>query len=336
VVIGWSVLLGIVTAAAWVNHHYAYLPDVGAIVGQRAVDQASPATVDRVARQDAAAPARPPAHGLVELVTIPGTASGFDARPAQVYLPPAWFRSPRPALPVVELLHGTPGTPEDWTRAGRADVTADRWAGAHGGMAPIIVMPDPNGGFTADTECVDGGRSRAETYLATDVPAWVVRHLGAAAGRRSWVVAGNSEGGYCALDLALRHPDRYGTFLDFSGLDRPTFPGGAARLFRGSTNAVTEHTAAWILTSHRPAEPLAAWFEVGSADGANTASARRIAALAASAGIETHIVILPRSGHTWRVWERAFRDAFGWTAYRTGLTPAVEPYPAPPAGSRGA
>src|SRR5205807_1757987 len=113
-------------------------------------------------------------HGLVERVRIAGVVSGFRARSAQVYLPPAWFAVPRPALPVIELLHGTPGMPEDWTRAGLADVIADHWAALHGGWAPIIVMPDINGSFTADTECVDGREGRAETYVAVDVPMWVI------------------------------------------------------------------------------------------------------------------------------------------------------------------
>src|SRR6185503_810454 len=129
-------------------------------------------------------------------------------------------RRPRPRLPVLELLHGTPGTPEDWTRAARADVTADRWASTHGGRAPILLLVDENGSFTADTECSNGIAGRAETYLTVDVPSWAVSALDAARSRRAWGVGGNSEGGYCALTLALRHPHLYSLFLDFSGLDR--------------------------------------------------------------------------------------------------------------------
>jgi S-formylglutathione hydrolase FrmB len=262
----------------------------------------------------------------VELVKVPAPASQFAARPAQVYLPPAWFRVPRPTLPVIELLHGTPGTPEDWTRAGRADVTADRWAAAHDGVAPIIVMPDPNGSFTADTECVDGRRGKAETFLSVDVPNWVISTFGAATNPRSWAIAGSSEGGFCALDIALHDPSRFGTFLDFSGLDRPTYPGGATRLL-GSNQAVLEHTAEWYLLHRHTPPSEAGWFEVGSADGDNTRSARRVAALATGKGIETHVVVIPNGTHSWHLWVRAFADAFPWTAYRLGLTPTVQVAP---------
>ena len=137
-----AAIAGFLSTAAWVNHHYAYLPNVGAVFGRRAVDQASEASVTRLASSAASlsTPTLLPTHGMVERVKVPATVSGFTARPAQVYLPPAWFKSPRPRLPVIELLHGTPGTPEDWTRAGHVDVIADRFANAHGGAAPIIVI----------------------------------------------------------------------------------------------------------------------------------------------------------------------------------------------------
>jgi S-formylglutathione hydrolase FrmB len=247
---------------------------------------------------------------------IPGTVSSFHARPAQVYLPPAWFSVPRPSLPVIELLHGTPGTPEDWTRAGAADVTADAWAAAHDGVAPIIVMADENGGFLGDSECVDGAAGRAETYLTEDVPSWAVANLGASADRRQWVIAGNSEGGFCALDLALRHPDRFATFLDFGGLGRPTRRGGSLRLFRGSRQRRLEHQPGYLLR-HYQGPPLSGWFEVGGADGGTTVAVRHMFKATQAAGIDTHLVVLPGAHHTWRVWRQALIDAFPFAATRS-------------------
>src|SRR5581483_2866615 len=196
-----AVVLCLASTAAWINAYFAYMPSVGAVLGQRARDQVSPTALRRrmqliaAAGQPAAVPtaARPaplPARGVVERVAIPGTSSGFRARAAQVYLPPAWFARARPRLPVIELLHGTPGAPEDWTRAGMADVAADRWAAAHAGVAPVIVMPDPNGSFTGDTECVDRPQARADRYLSTDVPAWAETNLGVSADRSNWAIVG--------------------------------------------------------------------------------------------------------------------------------------------------
>lgn len=304
----------VVSGAAGANAYFDYIPTVGALVGRRAADQASGTRVIQALRS----PTLPP-HGLVERIAIPGVVSGFAARPAQVYLPPAWFAAPRPALPVIELLHGTPGTPEDWTRAGQADLLADRWATAHHGVAPILVMPDVNGSFTADTECADGPRGRAETYLTVDVPRFVETVFGSRRDRNGWAIAGASEGGFCSLDLALRHPDRYAAFGDFAGLDHPTAHGGALRLFnKPSLRALAAHTPTWLLRHRPPRPPVAAWFEVGAADGTTTKAVVRVAHATARAGLPVTLRLLPRAHHTWRVFRTAFADALPWFATRLG------------------
>ena len=322
-----SGLLIAVMVGALVNDYFAYLPDVGALVGRRAFDQASPGDLARrLALTRTAAESPVPirtvgeaTRGVVLRVHIPAARSGFRARPAQVYLPPAYFRSDRPRLPVIELLHGTPGAPEDWTRAGWADLAADRLAQHNAGMAPIIVMPDPNGSWWADTECVDGHAGRAETYLTDDVPTWVVATFGADGDRRAWAVAGSSAGGYCALMLGLRHRDRYSTIVDMAGLDRPTFDGGVRHLFNGDRVAQAAHDPRVLLAARAPGPPLSAWFEVGSADGAVTSAVRSIAASAAADGIDVHLEIVPDAHHTWRLFRRGFEASLPWTAAHIGL-----------------
>lgn len=296
-----SALAALLAAGVAVNGYFAYFPSVGALLGQRATYQASAGEVAALLRSH-----RVPDHGLVIRTEIPGA---LDARPAQVYLPPAWFTSPRPALPAIELLHGTPGAPEDWTRAGFADVTATRWARAHHGVAPVVVMPDVNGSFTGDTECVDGRAGRAETYLGREVPRWVVAHEDV---RGPWAVAGSSEGGFCAAMLALRHPDRFVAFADFSGLDRPTHPRGA-RWLLGSAAAVAAHTPAELL---RSGPPTAGWFEVGSSDNGSDRAVARLARAASDAGLDTRLVVLRNAHHTWRVWRDSFEDALPWLVAR--------------------
>ena len=67
------------------------------------------------------------------------------ARDAQVYLPPAYFAHPRPKLPVVVLVSGVPGSPEQWFAEGRAGQALDAFAEDHRGLAPITVAVDANG-----------------------------------------------------------------------------------------------------------------------------------------------------------------------------------------------
>ena len=308
------VVMALLLVAAGVNSYFFYVPNVGALLGRRARYEASAANV-----RARLASSTPPSHGAVILADIPGRSSRFHPRRAQVYLPPAWFMSPRPHLPVIELLHGTPGGPADWTRAADADVTAERWAAKHDGVAPIIVMPDVNGAFWADTECVNGTAGNAETYLTQDVPMWTIAHLRAATSRGSWAIAGASEGGYCALMLALRHPSRYSTFADFSGLARPTARGGAQTLFRGSPAQIAAYLPANLL-SHYHGAALAGWFAVGGSDGGTTRAVVAMGRKARAHGIRTRLTVMPGAHHTWRVWRSAFADAQPWLATQLGAT----------------
>ena len=111
--------------------------------------------------------------GVLTSVHLDNPASGFAARDAQVYLPPAYFAHPRPKLPVVVLVSGVPGSPEQWFAEGRAGQALDAFAEDHRGLAPTTVAVDANGTVFKDTLCVDSPATgdKVMTYLAEDVPA---------------------------------------------------------------------------------------------------------------------------------------------------------------------
>jgi S-formylglutathione hydrolase FrmB len=315
-----SVIALLASGGVGVNAYFGYLRTLGEALG------GAPPGETTLARVRARAGARA-GHGTVVPLTIPGTTSGFVARQAQVYLPPVWSAPKQNPLPVVLLLHGTPGDPTDWVEGGRAQATADAWATKHGGVAPVLVMPDINGTMTGDTECVDSPLGRVETYLTVDVPAAVHADLGTLPPGPGWAVAGLSEGGSCSIMLALRHPDLFATFGDFGGLAGPRV---------GETNADTASTVAQLFggspqefAAHEPADLLAStrfpqtggWFQVGAADAEPLAAIQQLAPLASAAGISTCLVVVPDGGHTFDVWSAAFRQSLPWMAQRLGLVP---------------
>ena len=252
--------------------------------------------------------------GRILTQTIPGPTSHFRARPAEIWLPPILQRQPHLRLPVLELLHGTPGSPSEWAAMGAGVLNA--FAAAHGGQAPIVVMPDINGSARADTECIrDSAGADVERYLTVDVTRWVDQHLPVRSGSR-WGLAGISEGGTCALMLALRYPRQYGLFGDFSGLARPTTgdsddPATTVRvLFSGSRSAYDQHDPLWLLGHHRY-PTLVGWVEYGTADRAVRLASLRVVAEARAAGIPVHHVELA-GGHQWAVWISTLRSMLPW------------------------
>ncbi len=152
---------------------------------------------------------------------IPGATSGFAARDAVVYLPPAYFANPRPLLPVLVMLAGQPGSPEDWLNGGKLAMTMDAFAREHHGLAPVVVVPDGTGSQLANPLCLDSQLGKVASYLAVDVPTWIKTHLQVDPDPRSWAVGGLSYGGTCSLQLATNHPEVY------PDVPRPVRSGGA-------------------------------------------------------------------------------------------------------------
>ena len=315
-----------------VNVHYGYLPNLESLWGgYRGADQSTWSHViaaryrQEVAMKSAATTTPAPSaavqpHGSVVTASIPGPVSGFRARAAQVYLPPAWVSRPSLKLPVLVMLHGTPGSPVDWTRSAGADVVSDQWAARHGGVAPILVMPDINGRFWGDSECVDGPNGNVDTYLSVDVPNWIRSNLHPAQGPQRWAVGGLSEGGMCAMNVTLRHPQVYATFLNFSGDAHPTHRGGMETLFTGGHVARAAQVKAYdpmqLLTGYTHPKGVTGWFEVGTGDGPLLRAARDMHQLAQQRGIDTHLVEVPNGRHDFRMWRRSFQDAYRWVAPR--------------------
>jgi S-formylglutathione hydrolase FrmB len=282
-------------------------------------------------RDQVAATGRLPDQGVVFTVTIPPTVSHFSTRPAYVYLPPAWFAKTTPSLPTLVLLPGEPGSAADWSGDGDADNTADAFAATHHGLAPIIVMPDPNGYATIDTECVNSRFGDAETYLVDDVPAFVRSRFSAARGPGSLALGGLSAGGTCSVMLALRHPDVYPTFASYSGFASPQYQETTRAqtidtLFGGSEQNFAAHDPVQILP-HGQFTGLAGWFEVGDQDDEPLAAARQLQPAALRAGIATCLLVRP-GGHDFDLWSQALQDSFPWLSWRLGLTPEPAHEPA--------
>lgn len=271
------------------------------------------------------APSRAPGHGAVDEVAIPGTVSGFHARSAQVYLPPIWFAPHRPSLPVIMLLHGSPGEPADWTRGGMADLATEAWAESHGGLAPIIVMPDPNGDRFADSECMDGNVGKADTYLTTDVRNFVVESYGASLDRASWAVGGLSEGGTCSIHLALRHPEAFSAFLAY-GADARVTTATVERVLgtRGIfSRAAADAFSPLTLIAKAHDEGVSGAICSGTGEAGDELAARQLMARAADTDADLQLVLLPGGHHTFRVWRDCFARTLPWVAPRLRVGPEL-------------
>lgn len=322
-----------------INRKYGYFPTAAAALGlplpqQRPLPPIQPVGgpfgVGPRSRtvQGWTAPPGMPAGGAVSTVTIPGVLSGFTARPAWVYVPPAYLTAHRPALPVLMLIPGQPGSSRDWLDGGRVIQIMDEFAARHAGIAPLVVMPDALGSGLANPLCADTTLGNADTYLSKDVPEWVRQNLQVDTDTNQWAVGGFSFGGTCALQLAVNHPGLFPTFLDISGQREPTLGSHQRtvdRAFAGDEGSFAKVNPWDILEAAARLEGrstnftrVAGILAIGAHDHVFGADQRAIQTVAIRAGISIHWLEVP-GGHSWYVGAGALEQSLPWLAARMGL-----------------
>lgn len=303
VLLGVAVALSLVAGSDGVNAYFDYLPRTGDVAnvvdGQRdwpAYDAADPAV-------DA---------GRVVRLPIPDRGSGLGTRDALVWLPPQYGTEPGRRFPVVYLFHGSPGVPADWFRGGDADRTAAALAVA--GHPVIVVAPPMSRRWLDDPECVDGVSEQVQAHFLRDVLPTVDAQLRTIRDRSGRIVGGMSAGGYCALNLGLRHRALIGTILDLSGEVAPSHTGGLAPLFGSgpaAAAAARANTPA-LYASRLPTGPTTRiWFDCGASDHSLLPGIRAVAATLAARGFPVRVTVRP-GAHTFHVWRPALRDALTW------------------------
>lgn len=322
----------VAAAASGVNRHYGQFPTVGAALGVPLANQADLADLAPPDGVLAAphgvplqsvwvAPSGMPEHGRIAEVPIPGVRSGFVARPALVYLPPAYLAATRPALPVLVLLGGQPGAPRDWFDGGRLAQRMDAYAAAHAGLAPVVVVVDQLGSTMANPLCVDSRLGNVATYTDVDVPAWIRGRLHVDPDPRSWAVGGFSNGGTCALQASVRSSAVYPTFVDISGQDEPSLGSRSATVravFAGDAAAFRAVNPLDQVVRTRP--DIAGMLVAGAQDTQYRPQAEHVRRTLLDAGVPVEFALLP-GGHTWKVWGPGLDAALPWLGSRIGLTP---------------
>lgn len=301
------------TSADAVNAYFAYLPRLGDVLGVPVGGGAWTTLRDRDLAAPAAAARSHPNGGVLQL-PIADAGSGFGPSSALVWLPPQYLTEPARRFPVVYLFHGSPGVPADWLRGGQAAETGLRLARA--GQPLILVMPRMSHGWLDDPECVDGAHERIESHFTRDVVPAVDAALRTVPRRDSRAVAGMSAGGFCALNLGLKHRDLVGTVLDMSGLPEPTHRGGLSAIYGQRPDLAARAAADTPLDYLRtlpPGPPMHVWLDTGGADAEVLAGMRRVDTALSAYGIDTVLRVRP-GAHTFHVWRPALVDALSWAA----------------------
>lgn len=273
---------------------------------------------------DWTAPAGLPEGGILRRDSIPGTRSGFQSREAYIYLPPAYQASPRPALPVLVLFSGQPGAPADWLTGGALRSRMDRFAAEHHGVAPVVVVVDPNGSASGNTMCLDSRIAQADTFLSQDVPAWIGQTLDVDPDHRQWAAGGFSFGGTCAVQMVTRHPEIYGAALAFSSEKEPAIAKERNKTieasFGGDAEAFERLTPLWLM-SERRFEGYGIYFAAGARDAEFMDYLAVLSDAARAAGFTVETSAVANAGHSWQAASSGLPGGLEFLATRWGIRP---------------
>ncbi|MGN6326746.1 alpha/beta hydrolase [Pseudolysinimonas sp.] len=266
------------------------------------------------------APADLPSSGTTGTVDIPAPVSGFHARPAGLYLPPAALVKNPPALPLVIMMMGQPGDPDPAWAANSLNPFAAR----HDGLAPIVVVADQLGGDkSVDNLCLDTARhGKVMTYITQDVLPWARSHLHVLQDAAHTVVAGYSNGGECAVSFGARFPQLWSNVLDISGEAYPGADRAAATLrteFGGDAAAYRATWPATILAAgHYPDE--FGVFTAGAEDPFYRGQAAQMVTATKAAGWQSEYIEIPHQGHLAGAVRGGLDDGFTALYPRLGLS----------------
>ncbi len=295
--VGWSDLLG-ARSPLTVSQHGAAAGAPGAVRVQGAVST--------LATTPAQLPPLPQPGARTQTYQVTGVHSGLTGQ-VLVYLPVGYDPSSSRTYPVIEALHGYPAHPASWVSLG-LDSRVDSAASSHAIQAPIVIVPQVNIPAMLDTECINGpvGTPQTETWLAQDVPTFVVTHFRVATTRSSWAVAGFSEGGYCAAMIGMRHPGEFGAAIVLGGYFRPIFSATFVPV-RGAAARPYDLVA---LAGHRP-PPLAVWVETTKDDHLSYQSTAQFLR-SVRPPMSATAVLLKTGGHRASVWADQLPRALAW------------------------
>lgn len=266
------------------------------------------------------APTDMPNHGIVEQVQLSNSVSGFESRPAGLYLPPAALVADPPTLPFVVLMMGQPGNPDPRYAAAAMEPIAER----QHGLAPIVLVVDQLGNPYYDPLCTDSARfGKVETFLSRDVPAWAISHLRIDHDPAHWLVAGYSSGGSCALKLGADHPELWQNVLSVSGERYPGSGSYQRSLDETFNGNAADYRAQWpenVLPTKTYPDTMAI-FTGGANDVKYLSDVKAAVDMTRRAGWDSQLLLLAGADHFDSAMSLGFSEGFAAFSSRLGVGP---------------
>jgi S-formylglutathione hydrolase FrmB len=233
-----------------------------------------------------------------------------------VYVPPA--ARGVADLPVAVLLHGVFGSHWAWALKGGAHRTAARLL-AEGALPPLALLMPSDGLWGDGSGYVRHADHDAERWIVEDVPALARELVEGCSERSPLLLAGLSMGGFGALRLAGKYPQRIAAAAALSAVTQAAQFDGLIGESRAGWSAADADRSVLAALAGAPGSPPPLYLGCGWDDPyleANRALHRALQ----RAGI-AHRYVEGAGGHDWPYWSAALAGVlrFFGDALRAGL-----------------
>lgn len=184
----------------------------------------------------------------------------------------------------------------------------------------VVIMPDVERSFCINTHAGE----RFEEYLLEDLIPWVEHAFPVRGERSSRVVGGLSMGGYGAMLLGLKHPDRFCSVGSHSSaFDAHRFEDLKIPFGPPDSLTRTEYDLYRLAESAIPEELPELFIDCG-VDDFLIESNRSFQSHLVALGIPHHYAENP-GAHDWEYWDRHIHDSLAHHARVLGISPVPPP-----------
>jgi enterochelin esterase-like enzyme len=221
-----------------------------------------------------------------------------------IYLPPHYAQQAARGrrFPVMYLLHGDPGSPNVFIRAGALAVQENVLLAERRIRPMIVVMPAGKGGVFggSGTEWANAGSGPYENFVL-DVVHNVDNRFATVHSRRGRGIAGLSEGAFGALNISLHHLGVFSVAESWSGYFNETAAGPFTHepLSVIQFNSPEQYVNRVAPLIHRLG--FRAWIYQGTLDHNPAFHIRHMSDELHTAGAAVHYGFFP-GGHDWGLW----------------------------------
>ncbi len=155
-----------------------------------------------------------------EIKSFDSAAMGQERRYGLV-LPPGYNPKAKTHYPVIVLLHGGHGDERDYQRRAGLTAVLDKLYRENRLPPSIVITPDGNDlrGTSPfwDPQYYDGPNGKLASYITDDLVKEVKSKYKVYGHPKYWAIGGLSSGGWGAMNIGMRRPDRFNVFFSHTG-----------------------------------------------------------------------------------------------------------------------